>query len=243
MRLVDATKGRLGEVVGIRGSVRMERRTWWGAVIGLTAVLFCLLWSLTENGRTSSAWASQSKRDGVVDRMPPTLRRRNRRSIPCWSTAASEDKVADERGFVCVTDEVQKSGTRRGCCSPSTSSRMFSCDTCNPTTHCCMVYEYCVVCCMRPSHEEVRQVTLEKKPSLATYRGFLFNRSAFEVCERICKTDASSLVHENAYRSAAHHCFGMGPPPSEPNNQPELFRFIAKAGRVIVNRLSKREQS
>lgn len=48
----------------------------------------------------------------------------------------------------------------------------------------------------------------------------------FALCQSICRTGGSSVEHENAYRHAKHHCYGLNPPPLDNNIHNGLFNFV-----------------
>ena len=47
---------------------------------------------------------------------------------------------------------------------------------------------------------------------------------SFEVCAAACRSDSRSVVHENAYRHARHHCWDGGPD-FDPRLHRGLFDF------------------
>ncbi|KAL6065642.1 SREBP regulating gene protein [Balamuthia mandrillaris] len=126
----------------------------------------------------------------------------------CRNTVQGKEWLTDDKGFVCRRKD-QMDVERRHCCQTSqqTGIPRFSCYSCNQTTHCCAVYEYCVSCCLGPAQVQVVGGSLLQSKvggeALAANRDLLF-----DVCLALCRTSSSSVVDQHHYKSPQKHCFG-----------------------------------
>ncbi|GAB0491562.1 hypothetical protein MMPV_002816 [Pyropia vietnamensis] len=152
---------------------------------------------------------------------------------PCQNTVTGPEYVTDDRGYTCTMETV-RTDQRQGCCATApTTARgaatagtpasppppRYGCATCDAATRCCVRFDQCVSCCMDPALESLR-TSLQAARSFAAYRGGVAAAafgSPFAVCAAACRSSSRSVVHENAYRSAAHHCYGGEPPAVEPD--------------------------
>jgi len=146
----------------------------------------------------------------------------------CEHTRASPWNSTDDRGFLCPTDAVNMNG----CCDSSIQKAgefpRYTCENCDGTSKCCSAYEQCVSCCLSPDTAADREALFDA-PRLRRFRRGLAAaqlRSAFALCELGCRSHAASVVHENAYRSALHHCYGSDPPPLDDAPQRGVYAFI-----------------
>ncbi|EDW51476.1 GM22548 [Drosophila sechellia] len=123
----------------------------------------------------------------------------------CRNSVQGRQWLADERGFVCRREEV----LTNGCCNLELPGiGYYSCRTCNTSTHCCGVYEYCVSCCLHPGQQPLLERVLQA-PNTPKYI-FASVTDHFELCLVKCRTNSHSVEHENKYRDpAAKHCFGL----------------------------------
>ncbi|KAH8313943.1 hypothetical protein KR067_004947, partial [Drosophila pandora] len=123
----------------------------------------------------------------------------------CRNSVQGRQLLADERGFVCRREELLPSG----CCNTELPGiAYYSCRSCNTTTHCCAIYEYCVSCCLHPE----KQPLLEQVLRSANSPKYIFTKVAdhFELCLVKCRTNSHSVQHENQYRDpSAKHCYGL----------------------------------
>ncbi|KAH8266993.1 hypothetical protein KR026_001270, partial [Drosophila bipectinata] len=140
--------------------------------------------------------------------LPPEEQLNRTRADPearCRNSVQGRQLLADERGFVCRREELLPSG----CCNPELPGiGYYSCLSCNVTTHCCGIYEYCVSCCLHPG----KQPLLEQVLRSANTPKYIFTKVAdhFELCLVKCRTNSHSVQHENQYRDpAAKHCYGL----------------------------------
>lgn len=116
--------------------------------------------------------------------------------------------------------------TDANCCILShASTRRHTCVTCDGN-RCCAGYEQCVSCCLRPS-----EVTTRAAISAHRSRRHYDMRSAFDICAAACRSDSSSVVHENAYKHAKHHCFGLEAPDVDLELHGGVFDFATPLNR------------
>lgn len=128
----------------------------------------------------------------------------------CRNSVQGKSLIVDERGYVCNRTSVDA----HGCCHVKKGSKLTSkhrCDTCSKND-CCVVYEYCVACCLKPDKRPLLQKILTNaREGLDIALGSVSDH--FELCLAKCRTSSSSVQHENSYRNAfAKHCFGENPP-------------------------------
>ena len=147
----------------------------------------------------------------LSDRMRPHTKQQSNQSGgrgACLFTHSSSTHLTDSKGAVCS----RRSQTASMCCPPS--SPKYSCSGCLQDG-CCREYERCVSCCMRPKPYD------NKRPE-----------QRFTDCVRVCRSDSSSLIHENAYRSSRHHCYGGRKPGVEDNLHGGIFDFAQPIARI-----------
>ncbi|KAH8281175.1 hypothetical protein KR018_002700 [Drosophila ironensis] len=123
----------------------------------------------------------------------------------CRNSVQGSRLLVDERGFVCRRRELLPNG----CCDPELPGiGYYSCRSCNTSTHCCDVYEYCVSCCLHPEKQPLLEQVLR---SLSAPK-YIYAKVAdhFELCLVKCRTNSHSVQHENQYRDPrAKHCYGL----------------------------------
>lgn len=142
----------------------------------------------------------------------------------CKYTRANPKTIADSRGYVCL----RSARATNGCCHPEDAeSSRYTCDVCDEH-HCCNHYEHCVSCCLRPSHSVLR----DEVRSHYSFRNYAV-RAAFDICVAVCRSGSSSVVHENAYKHARHHCFGLIPPDFDPALHGGVFDFATPVSRPV----------
>ncbi|XP_071707790.1 uncharacterized protein [Rutidosis leptorrhynchoides] len=121
----------------------------------------------------------------------------------CRTTVQGRYLITDHTGYVC---DALSLDPKSHCCRYKRDQ--YSCQGCNLVSKCCNSYEYCVSCCLNPEKMHVDQalkVKIAKPVTAGTYS------SLFDYCVGRCRHNSESVVHENAYVSEFHHCFG---PPS-----------------------------
>ncbi|EDW75181.1 uncharacterized protein Dwil_GK19833 [Drosophila willistoni] len=123
----------------------------------------------------------------------------------CRNSVQGIQWLADELGFVCQREQILPSG----CCNselPDVS--YYSCHTCNQTSMCCEIYEYCVSCCLHPDKRPLLETILET----VNAQRYIYAQveDHFELCLVKCRTNSHSVEHENKYRNArTKHCYGQ----------------------------------
>lgn len=126
-------------------------------------------------------------------------------NIECRNSMQGLDLLVDERGFVCDADVL----LANGCCNVQHhSTKYYTCETCNPNTQCCGIYEHCVSCCLHPEKRPVLELALEH---IKGRQAMVYAQVAdqYELCLVKCRTNSHSVEHENRYRDPTHRfCYG-----------------------------------
>ena len=136
----------------------------------------------------------------------------NRSSTRCASAHASRWMIADERGYACAWNDVDRSS---GCCDASAmSTRRFACDGCDARVGCCEAYETCVSCCLGPERDRKSAMRRHARGRNQVATGFFDDE--FEYCANRCRTQPSVTLHENTYAYATKHCYGEYPVNEDP---------------------------
>lgn len=123
----------------------------------------------------------------------------------CRNSIQGKTHLVDDRGFMCIREHI----LRNGCCNiqiPST--KYYTCDTCNATSHCCGIYENCVSCCLHPDKRPILELALEV---IKGRQAMVYAQVAdqFELCLVKCRTNSHSVMHENRYRDVKFRfCYG-----------------------------------
>ncbi|XP_013106244.2 SREBP regulating gene protein [Stomoxys calcitrans] len=129
----------------------------------------------------------------------------NRPDIECRNSVQGPYLIVDERGFVC--DEFYM--LENGCCDVKHyATKYYTCESCDPATHCCGIYEYCVSCCLHPEKRTILELALEviKGRQAMVYAQV---EDQYELCMMKCRTNSHSVEHENRYRDPQHRfCYG-----------------------------------
>lgn len=129
--------------------------------------------------------------------------------LKCRNSVQGKDLVADDRGYVCKRDDL----SINGCCNvDAIFTNLYDCDSC-AKTNCCVMFEHCVSCCMRPDQKPLLQKLL--RGFLPPLRKIVYSNidDQFELCMTRCRTSSSSVQQENTYRdSVRKHCYGTSPP-------------------------------
>mmetsp|Transcript_26955 Transcript_26955/g.37981 ORF Transcript_26955/g.37981 Transcript_26955/m.37981 type:complete len:294 (+) Transcript_26955:166-1047(+) len=144
----------------------------------------------------------------------PTLQNYQARFTPmehddyCEHTNQGKVYVTDDAGYSCKWKELNY---ETNCCKDShiTLIPRYSCATCNPNSLCCGVYEFCVSCCMDPSHEEIRDLVLEQPENIKLRE----TTDAFDYCRAVCRTNSKAIHATNQYKNSEKYCFGVEGPP------------------------------
>mmetsp|Transcript_13483 Transcript_13483/g.18474 ORF Transcript_13483/g.18474 Transcript_13483/m.18474 type:complete len:264 (+) Transcript_13483:381-1172(+) len=118
----------------------------------------------------------------------------------CKNTAQGLHYIADDSGQLCQRDKLDSTS---GCCS---FAQLDACLDCHQASGCCSEFEMCVSCCMKPQNEPAKRKLQAPRGNNKPETGF-FNKD-FDYCRAKCRTNSKSTVHENAYQSNFHHCYG-----------------------------------
>lgn len=126
-------------------------------------------------------------------------------NINCRNSMQGRDLLVDERGFVCNADYI----LANGCCDLlHSSTKYYTCETCDSSSHCCGIYEYCVSCCLHPEKRSLLELALEV---IKGRQAMVYAQVAdqYELCLVKCRTNSHSVEHENRYRDPKHRfCYG-----------------------------------
>ncbi|XP_061396082.1 SREBP regulating gene protein [Musca vetustissima] len=126
-------------------------------------------------------------------------------TIECRNSMQGRDLLADDRGFVCEADNI----LANGCCDVQhETTQYYTCETCDPATHCCGIYENCVSCCLHPERRPLLELALEQ---IKGRQSMVYAQVAdqYELCLVKCRTNSHSVEHENRYRDPVHRfCYG-----------------------------------
>ncbi|XP_028167438.1 UPF0454 protein C12orf49 homolog [Ostrinia furnacalis] len=190
--------------------VRFIRRRLVLGIIFASSLTYCIVSFLREGSSRNMMY-----QETMIERKPFVWRalqehKDSNDSIICRNSVQGRSLLVDDRGYVCHRNDVM----RNGCCDHyADSSQRYSCDTCTDT-NCCIIYEYCVSCCLDPKKRDLLEVVLSK---LSAEESVLFRTLSddYELCLTKCRTSSHSVLHENSYKDPTHkHCFGQELPRS-----------------------------
>ncbi|XP_026327561.1 UPF0454 protein C12orf49 homolog [Hyposmocoma kahamanoa] len=189
--------------------VRFIRRRLVLGIIFASSLTYCIVSFLREGSHHPMMY-----QDISIERKPfvwRTLQEHNdTESIICRNSVQGKILIVDDRGYVCQRPNLMKNG----CCDPDADfTKKYSCETCM-NNNCCVIYEYCVSCCLDPSKRDMLELILSK---LSAEENVLFRSLSddYELCLTKCRTSSHSVLHENSYKDPAYkHCFGHEPPNS-----------------------------
>lgn len=75
-------------------------------------------------------------------------------SETCKNSQQGVSLIVDERGFLCSRDDLKSTG----CCNiQAENTHIYYCETCDPASNCCEVYEHCVSCCLNPDNVSIKK--------------------------------------------------------------------------------------
>ena len=145
----------------------------------------------------------------------------------CEHTVQGQLLLADSNGFVCPVEEMD---SMTGCCKRG--SGPHTCTGCDSDSKCCILYETCVSCCLKPENNAEERVKkafrVRNRPETGKFE------TPFQFCEAMCRTTKDCTLHENGYRSDFKFCFSdNGVPPSIfpreplPNKHVEVVASLA----------------
>ncbi|XP_053609573.1 SREBP regulating gene protein isoform X1 [Plodia interpunctella] len=184
--------------------IRFIRRRLVLGIIFASSLTYCIVSFLREGSNRNIMY-----QDISIERKPfvwRTLQEHNDTNdgIMCRNSVQGKMLLVDDRGYVCQRTDVMKNG----CCDPdSDHTSRYSCQTCKEN-NCCVIYEYCVACCLDPSKRDMLEMVLSK---LSAEENVLFRSLTddYELCLTKCRTSSHSVLHENSYKDPANkHCFG-----------------------------------
>ncbi|CAK1580171.1 unnamed protein product [Parnassius mnemosyne] len=188
--------------------VRFIRRRLVLGIIFASSLTYCIVSFLREGHSRNMVY-----QDISIEQKPfvwRTLQEHNDTNnlITCRNSVQGKLTIVDDRGYVCRRKDLFKTG----CCNTEAeATTRYSCETCKDN-NCCVIYEYCVSCCLDPSKRDMLELVLSK---LSAEENVLFRSLTddYELCLTKCRTSSHSVLHENSYRDPAHkHCFGDEPP-------------------------------
>lgn len=187
--------------------VRFIRRRLVLGIIFASSLTYCIVSFLKEGSSRNMIYQDMSfEKKPFVWR---TLQEHNdtNDNFKCRNSVQGKQLLVDDRGYVCQRMDVLKNG----CCDPEADfTDRYSCESCS-NNNCCVIYEFCVSCCLDPSKRHMLEVVLSK---LSTEKNVLFRSLSddYELCLTKCRTSSHSVLHENSYKDPLHkHCFGDEP--------------------------------
>lgn len=131
--------------------------------------------------------------------------RTNAPDILCQNTVQGKHLLTDDRGFVCNAFDILSNG----CCNVQKSTtKYYTCESCDNTAYCCGIYEYCVSCCLHPEKRPILEQAIEV---IKGRQAMLYAQvnDQFELCVFKCRTNSHSVEHENRYRDEKYRfCYG-----------------------------------
>ncbi|XP_014358177.1 SREBP regulating gene protein [Papilio machaon] len=188
--------------------VRFIRRRLVLGIIFASSLTYCIVSFLREGSNKNIVY-----QDVSIEQKPfiwRTLQEHNDTNDTkiCRNSVQGKSVVVDDRGYVCQRSDILKNG----CCNADVEkTTRYSCESCKDN-NCCVIYEYCVSCCLDPSKRDMLELVLSK---LSAEENVLFRSLTddYELCLTKCRTSSHSVLHENSYKDPAHkHCFGDEPP-------------------------------
>ncbi|XP_068633248.1 SREBP regulating gene protein [Battus philenor] len=188
--------------------VRFIRRRLVLGIIFASSLTYCIVSFLREGNNRNVVY-----QDISIEQKPfiwRTLQEHNdtNDTKTCRNSVQGKSVMVDDRGYVCQRKDILKNS----CCNPDAeATTRYSCESCKDN-NCCIIYEYCVSCCLDPSKRDMLEIVLSK---LSAEENVLFRSLTddYELCLTKCRTSSHSVLHENSYKDPAHkHCFGDEPP-------------------------------
>lgn len=182
----------------------------------------------------------------------------------CENSGQGKFVISDSKGFICERHEVNLS---TGCCNTGFDflpdlqeseensgkkstvtkhhqrlKRRFECSKCNPDIGCCLDYENCISCCLKPSNLQkylIYYLTLDllKRPDAESGTSKVVH-SQFAYCKHVCRTSSLSLQAENSYRGFHNSCFGLKAGPMERTSVNSDFAGVPEFGKLKINEIN-----
>lgn len=187
--------------------VRFIRRRLVLGIIFASSLTYCIVSFLMEGRHNNMTY-----HDIAIERKPfvwRTLQEHNDTNDRrfCRNSVQGKHLLVDDRGYICQRSDLLKNG----CCNTEADfTERYTCESCKDN-NCCVVYEYCVSCCLDPNKRNMLELVLSK---LSTDKNVLFRSLTddYELCLTKCRTSSHSVLHENSYKDPAHkYCFGDEP--------------------------------
>jgi len=137
----------------------------------------------------------------------------------CRHTAQGLKLITDDNGYVCEWKTLEPSSR---CCGQDQLPEFsrWSCSTCNSSSMCCSVYEFCVSCCMDPDKEQIRRMVLRNSPTDPIL--IKLGKDTFEFCRGLCRTSSKSVFGQNQYRHENKYCYGFLSPPIQNDTETKI---------------------
>lgn len=202
--------------------------------IFLCLIVLLVFWKCCQSGQS---FAERGGRDADF----PDIPIQSLLPLKCENSGQGRLVISDSKGFVCDRYQVNSSS---GCCNDvldiatdrqrfvkdlvtngslfghhQRSTKQFECSNCNPDDSCCLDFESCISCCLKPSNLQRnlrRYLSLDIfKPSTAGKVSPQIMHSQFAYCKHVCRTNSLSLQAENSYRGFHNNCFGLHAAPIE----------------------------
>ncbi|XP_032517452.2 SREBP regulating gene protein [Danaus plexippus] len=183
--------------------LRFIRRRLVLGIIFASSLTYCIVSFLKEGNNKNMVY-----QDVSIEHKPfvwRTLQEHNEtQDTLCRNSIQGKSLLVDDRGYVCQRMDLAKNG----CCNiEAKHTQRYSCKSCK-NNNCCVIYEYCVSCCLDPSKRSLLELVLSK---LSAEEKVLFRSISddYELCLTKCRTSSHSVLHENSYKDPSHkHCFG-----------------------------------
>lgn len=193
----------------------LKKRVVLGIIFAVSFV-YCFLSIVRESDQVVEADVKPIVRPDLSFRWhsPTDNTNNSNRSVACRNSIQGKVLITDDKGYVCFRSNVLPTG----CCDVAVvSTQQYSCETCQ-NNGCCMIYEYCISCCLHPDKKVLLQGILGKASETFSVL-FASVTDHFELCLTKCRTSSQSVQHENSYRDPkAKHCYGDSPPMIQPSN-------------------------
>lgn len=198
-------------------------------VVCIGIMLLVLLQASRMTKKRSRTLARPGLKINTVSNIKDRLELRDRRAETnisrCLHTKQGKHTVSDSSGSVCKRNQISKDG----CCTHSITPR-HSCNTCHPALSCCLSYEYCVSCCMRPPENKTASTSWRERPKPEEFEMFM-------ECESRCRTRSKILLHGNKYRHQFKHCYWQegGEEPLLPDDVTQPTFIVGEKGSSCDN--------
>jgi len=108
----------------------------------------------------------------------------------CKNTIQGKHYITDNLGFICLWQELDFS---TGCCphSNNTNIERYSCGTCDLASSCCLEYEFCIACCLKPERSETMYDILLSSQEII----YDHVENSFDFCVAACRTSSLFILN------------------------------------------------